>query len=610
MAKPKQTGSITCPYCEREFEASAAFAVRVQLEVAEQVEAAEQRARKEAEQEVRAELGASLREKDKAKAAAEAKLAGMKQTELELRRRKAELEDAKRELELNVQQRVDAEREAIRSKAKEQVRAELAATLREKDEEKAAVDEKLARMKQTELELRKSKAELEDSKRELELNVQQRVDAEREAIRSKAKEQVRAELAASLRAKDEEKAAVDAQLAGMKQTELELRKSKAELEDSKRELELSVQRRVDAERENIRAQAVAHEREDAALRLRDKDTLIQQLRASIDEMKQRSEQGSMQVQGESQELVLSERLRMAFPSDSFEDVAKGAEGADVLHRVRDELGRECGRILWESKRTKNWSENWLAKLREDQRQAGATCAAIVSQALPPDAPPLQEREGVWVSGFMLAVPMASLLRRALLDADGARRARTGRETKTELVYEYLTGPDFQRRVQGVVEAWQGMHDDLDKEKRAMRAIWSKRESLLGMALQGMLGIHRDVKGIAGIDVASLPMLESPVADLEAIAPAHGSKDDAAREEEFIRELTESGGRAGNVSLRQSLDMDIETYDRIKLALVAAGRITLGRGRGGSVVLTDLNTGDSNSADEQAEAPDSQTDVQW
>src|SRR5262249_38292257 len=152
------------------------------------------------------------------------------------------------------------------------------------------------------------------------------------------------------------------------------------------------------------------EREAATLKLREKDTLIEQLRSHIAEMKQKSDQGSMQLQGESQELVLSERLRTAFPFDLFEDVAKGVEGADVVQIVRDDLGRECGRILWESKRTKTWSDNWLNKLREDQRQASATCAALVSQALPTDDHQIQERDGVWVSGFALAIPMGTLLR--------------------------------------------------------------------------------------------------------------------------------------------------------------------------------------------------------
>jgi hypothetical protein len=524
-------GLITCPYCSKEFEASAAFAIRVEQEVAARLGTAQQRAREEGEQTVRLDLEAKLREKDAARAAAERQLAEARKTELALRKDREALEAAKQELELNVQRRVDAARETIRAKEEERVRAELANSLREKD---AARD------------------------------------------------------------------AAEKQLAEARKTELALRKDREALEAAKQELELNVQRRVDAERESIRAQAVAKERNEADLKLRDKDILIDQLKTSINELKQRSEQGSVQLQGESQELVLSERLRAAFPLDSFEEVAKGAEGADVLQCVRDETGRDCGRILWESKRTKHWSDGWLAKLREDQRNAGATCAAIVSQALPPGGQPIQERDGVWVSSFTLAVPMASLLRRAVIDADGARRARTGRETKTELVYEYLTGPDFQRRVQGVVEAWQGMRDDLERERRAMRAIWHKREVLIDMAINGMLGIHKDVKGIAGIDVPALPLLDSPVSELEAIAPDSGPLDDDKLAEEFLRELAACGGKAGNVTLRQALGWNPQDYERIKRALVESGKILPGKGRGGSVSLTESGSDGAHSLSPDAE----------
>ncbi len=542
---------LTCPQCSFEFEASSALALRIENEV---------------------------------KATVDAKLAEMERAELDLRKRTAALEESKRQQELGVQRRIDSERASIRAQATEQLQAEFATTLRERDEEKAALDAKLADMVGAELELRKGNAALEEATRQLELDVQRRVDAARASIRAQATEQLQAEFATTLRRRDEEKAALDAKLSDMVRAELELRKGNAALEEAKRQLELDVQRRVDAARESIRTQAIEHEREDAALKLGAKDLLIDQLRRNIDDMKRKSEQGSTQTQGESQEVLLSERLRSAFPLDSFDEIEKGVDGADLLQKVRDEGGRECGRILWESKRTKNWSDAWLPKLREDQRRASATCAALVSQALPPDITHMQERDGVWICGFALAVPMAGLLRRALLDAAIARGVRDGRESEMELVYRYLTGPDFQRQVQGVVEAWEGMREDLDREKRAMRNIWSKRETLIDMALQGMIGVHRDIKGIAGVDVPMLPKLESPVVELEAIAPSASIGDDSELADTFVFELTRLGGKAGNGALRKSLDLDSATYERVKRVLVGSGRLLLGRGRGGSVAL--------------------------
>ena len=199
----------------------------------------------------------------------------------------------------------------------------------------------------------------------------------------------------------------------------------------------------------------------------EKEQTISSMQKQIEELKRRAEQGSQQLQGEVQELELESLLRAKFPQDTIEPVPKGEHGGDVLQRVKNSSGQLCGTIIWESKRTKSWSDTWLAKLREDQRTAKAEIAVIVSQALPKDIDPFGQMEEVWVTYPKTAMPVAVLLRQALLEVSAARIASEGQQTKMEMVYHYLTGPRFRQRVQAIVEAFSSMQEDLDKEKKAI-----------------------------------------------------------------------------------------------------------------------------------------------
>jgi hypothetical protein len=172
-------------------------------------------------------------------------------------------------------------------------------------------------------------------------------------------------------------------------------------------------------------------------------------------------------------------------------------GGDVTHRVNGPLGQPCGTILWESKRTKNWSDGWLAKLREDQRAAKAEIAVIVSQALPKGVDTFDLVDGVWVTHPRAALPVAMTLRHTLLEVSLARQSSEGQQTKMEMVYQYLTGPRFRQRVQAIVEAFSSMQEDLDKEKRAITKQWAKREEQIERVMGATVGMYGDLQGIAG-----------------------------------------------------------------------------------------------------------------
>ena len=191
---------------------------------------------------------------------------------------------------------------------------------------------------------------------------------------------------------------------------------------------------------------------------------------------------------------------------------KGEHGGDILHRVLGSTGQACGTILWESKRRKNWSDGWLAKLREDQRTAKAEIAVIVSQILPKHIEMFDLTDGVWITEPRYLVPVAVALRQSLIELNAARQATDGQQTKMEMVYQYLTGPRFRHRIEAIVEKFTDMHADLDKERKLMTRLWAKREEQIRGVVESTAGMYGDLQGIAGrtlqeiegLDVKMLP----------------------------------------------------------------------------------------------------------
>jgi len=309
----------------------------------------------------------------------------------------------------------------------------------------------------------------------------------------------------------------DLRLAEAQKAQADLIRKQRELEDAKREVELTVAKRVEENLSVVREQARKEGEEGLKLKVLEKEQTISSMQARIEDLMRRSEQGSQQLQGEVQELELESLLRATFLHDSIEPVPKGEYGGDALHRVVTPLGQSCGTILWESKRTKNWSDGWLPKLREDQRAAKAEIAVLVSQVLPKGVETFGLIEGVWVTNPRSAVAVALALRYSLIEIANARQASEGQQTKMELVYQYLTGPRFRHRVQAIVEKFTDMHDDLDKERKTMTRLWAKREEQIRGVIDATAGMYGDLQGIAGktlqeIEGLSLPALPSPDAN--------------------------------------------------------------------------------------------------
>jgi hypothetical protein len=267
---------------------------------------------------------------------------------------------------------------------------------------------------------------------------------------------------------------------------------------------------VQASLGSIREKARRDVEAELNLKLAEREEPIAGMQRTIEVLKQKAEQGSQQLQGEVQELQLEEVLAQNFPMDIVEPVPKGEFGGDILQRVMNSSGQTCGAILWESKRTKKWSDNWLTKLRADQRSAKAEISVLVSRALPDGANSFGLIEGVWAVDPRCVLPVATVLRQSLVEIAHARITTEGRYTKAEMVYDYLTGPRFRAHVQTIVEKFSAMEEDLASERRTMNRIWAKREGQIRGAIDATAGLYGDLEGIACRSLQQIEGLEFPM----------------------------------------------------------------------------------------------------
>jgi hypothetical protein len=327
------------------------------------------------------------------------------------------------------------------------------------------------------------------------------------ALAGRAEEKARTNFALERQLLEEQLADERTKREFAQQAELQLRKQKGALEDRARELDLEVARRVDGEKQRLEETLRRGFAEQQDLKLKEKDKLIDDLRHSLDEAKRKSEQGSQQRQGEVLELDVEAELAHRFPHDLVAAVAKGARGADLIHEVRDAALRSCGTIVWETKNTKHWQAGWLDKLKEDQRAIGANLAVIVSTALPDGIVEFGRIDGVWVAGLRAWPALAVALREQLIEVAFAHAAADGKHEKMEFLYRYLSGDQFRRRIEAMVEAFATLQTGLNRERTAMERIWKEREKQIERVLANTAGMYGEVRGIVGSSLPGVPALE-------------------------------------------------------------------------------------------------------
>ena len=387
-------------------------------------------------------------------------------------------------------------------------------TRREFEEKMKAKDASIA----TERASLRQEQDLIDKKRNaLQSEISQGVAKERAAIfaeeTEKAKKIAALDIANKTKEADELKAVLkdrETKLAESQAKQAELMKQQRELENAKREMELTIQKRVNQETELARVK-MREEAEGAMnLRVKEKEMTISAMQKQIEDLKRRAEQGSQQSQGEVLEVELEEMLKTKFVFDDIVPIGKGVKGGDIVQSVMSPTGTFCGKILWETKRTKAWSGSWIAKAKEDQRRAGADLVIIMTATLPSELRYFGQVNGVWVTNYASAISLIEALRMTLIQVTNSKVIQDGQETKMELVYEYLTGPKFKHRVEAIVEKFEDMRVDLNREKKVMMKNWAKRDSQIEGVIMATMGMYGDLEGIAGKAMPLIDGLDTPL----------------------------------------------------------------------------------------------------
>ena len=339
----------------------------------------------------------------------------------------------------------------------------------------------------------------------------QQLTDEKKKIQEETEHLVRKSIAADfenkLRLLEQNNKENEEKLKQARQQQLDILKKEQELKNKEQELELSLQKKLQEERsklsEEIRKleeQRIAAKETEYQLRLKELEKQLEDQKKSTDEMKRKLEQGSMQLQGEVQELMLEELLRTSFAFDSIEEVGKGVKGADCVQIVRNQFGQECGKIIYESKRTKEFSNEWIEKLKADMRSQNADVAVIVTQAMPKDLNQFAQKDGVWICSFAEVKALAAVLRDGILKLAAASKSNENKGDKMHMLYDYLTSNEFAEQWKAIREGFMSMKLSIQKERDAMEKLWKQREKQLEKVLLNAAHIKGSVEGIAGTDV--------------------------------------------------------------------------------------------------------------
>lgn len=353
--------------------------------------------------------------------------------------------------------------------------------------------------------------------------INKKISAEKEKIEKEVKIRASEHYSKEANKLKDELALKEKSLSEFREQELKLRQEKNRLEEYRKNIEVEFQRRIDTEKKEIEASVQKNFEQQKNLKVLEKEKIISDLKKQVEEMRRKADQGSQQTQGEVLEMELENALGANFPFDKILPVGKGVNGADVVQEICDRIGKKCGKIIWESKNTKSFSQGWISKLKEDMRKEKANIAVLVTTVLPDGISTFGMIQGIWITKFEYALGLATALRTSLIDISQAKLSTVNKNEKMEYLYNYLTGNEFKQRVEAIAEAFISLQDDLIKEKRVYEKIWAKREKLLGKVVQNTFGMYGDLQGLIGPTLPEIKQLQmdeeseidlNPVVDIE------------------------------------------------------------------------------------------------
>lgn len=397
-----------------------------------------------------------------------------KELDIEFQKRQKEIEAQKMEFE-NFKNKIDEEKKSIQ-KEKERI-------LKEKED----FEEKM-------------KEEIERKVREEKINLEKE-------LRNKLKSEINDEKSEEMKMLQDELKEKSEAVKEFNKMKVMLAKIEREKEEMKDRLEaenaVALNQKLSEEKEKIRKE----EADKNELRLLEKEKKIEELRKSIEESKRKAEQGSMQSQGETQEVAIEEFLKRQFPFDEINEVKKGVHGADCFQNVVNSVGTFCGTIYYESKRTKNFNNEWIEKFKNDMREANANIGVLVTETMPKEMERMGLRDGIWICTYEEFKGLSLVLRQSLIDLSQAVVAQENKGDKMSMLYDYLTSNEFRQQIEAIVEGFTQMQEDLEKEKRSIQGHWKKREKQIEKVLLNTNFMYNSVKGIAGNAIQPVRLLE-------------------------------------------------------------------------------------------------------
>ena len=382
------------------------------------------------------------------------------------------------------------------------------------------VNQVLSHQLEDELE-RKYNRKLVSERAKLEKAVEQEIQEKTVNLEESLKKKAKEEHAEEVKALEKELKEKSDQVKELHKSKAEIERLKLEKDEMEGEIELKAQKKIAETVSEEKAKIKRLEEEKAKrkiteveFKISEKDQIIQQQQVRLKDMQQRLEQCPVQSQGEAQELAIEEWLKDQFPRDAIEEIKKGQSGADCLQTVRNSLGKNCGTIYYESKRTKAFQKNWIDKFNADIREKKADIGVLITQTMPKGMDRFGLKEGIWICSFDEFKGLCHVFRNFLIRISKAVVAQENKEDKMAMLYNYLTSPDFQSQFGAVVESYKQMGEDLEAEKRAMQRLWKKRENQIGKALDGLAGMYGAIEGIAGNAIQPPASLELPAGDEE------------------------------------------------------------------------------------------------
>lgn len=353
----------------------------------------------------------------------------------------------------------------------------------------------------------KSIREQDEKMAQFKLEIEKNAIEERKKLEFVAKEKAKSEVDLELKASKDELEAKSKQLIEMRNKEIEFLKKERDFADLRQQYDIEFQKKLLDTQRSIEEAAKRKADEENQFAIKQRDMQLESMKQQIEVMKKKSEQGSMQLQGEVQEIVLEELLKSAFPFDIIGEVGKGVKGADVTQTIRNHVGEACGTIIYESKRTKNFTYDWIDKLKIDLRNHKSDIAVIVTECMPKDMERFGMKDGIWICSFAEAKGVASVLRESLIRIHEVKSSQENKGDKMQYLYDFLTGNEFKQHIESMVEGFTSMQEGLMKEKIGMQKIWNEREKQIEKVLLNMSGMYGSIRGIAGNAVAEVKLLE-------------------------------------------------------------------------------------------------------